>query len=187
MRPFNLPPPADAVIITCALGICCSLFFCSIRFFVRLKDRTLLGWDDTHCTIAVVFAVGYSALSIAEVPYGLGRPNEHLTPADMQYREVLGWVGGMYYILTLCFASLSICSLSVRITKQTRKARVAQALAAVIIAWAVISFSVTTFACELPRPWVTRPATRCLDLVSFTQFQASGTMLMSCSSMSGSE
>lgn len=187
MRPFTLPLPADSIIITCALGICCSLFFCGIRFFVRLKDRTLLGWDDAHCTIAVVFAVGYSALSIAEIPYGLGRPKEHLTVSDMEYREVIGWVGGMYYILTQCFASLSMCSLSVRITRQTRKARVAQTLAAVIIAWAVISFFVTSFACKLPRPWITRPATRCLDLVRFTSCSAPTTMLISSSSMSGSE
>ena len=166
MPAFNLPMAASYVVIAAMVGMIWSIMFWHIRLFIRLKINGPFGWDDIHCTIATVFGIINSCITITETHYGLGQSIRKVPPSDAYHLQLLSWVASLLYILALCFAMLSVCCLIIRIIQHTQHVWLARGIAIVTAMWTVISFFLLAFMCEPPRPWITRPLSRCIDIVS---------------------
>jgi hypothetical protein len=166
MPAFHLPLAAACVVITATTATIWSLLTWLIRLFIRLKIHGPFGWDDIHCTTATVFAILQSSLTVAQTSFGLGRHNENVASELRERQEKLAWVGTFFYLLALGFSMLSVCFLIARVTKRTGQGKIAYAIAVLTAVYTVICCFVIGFQCRLPTPWVTRPHTRCIGLVS---------------------
>lgn len=168
MPAFNLPLPAAYVVITATTATIWSLLAWFIRLFIRLKIHGPFGWDDWHCTIATLFAVVQSSLTTAQTGLGLGRHVDSFAPSVSDRQHLLGWVGSFFYLTALTFSMLSVCFLIARVTKRTSQVHIAYTIAGLTGLWGLVSIFILGFQCRLPNPWITRPHTRCIPLVSIT-------------------
>jgi hypothetical protein len=172
MQAFSLTLPAANVVITAATATIWSLLTWHIRLFIRLKIHCPFSWDDTFCTIATVFAVLQSSFTVAQTGVGLGHHVDSFAPHVRDRQHQLGWVATFFFLLALGFSMLSVCFLIERVTKRTNQARTAYGVAALTVVWMVVAMLVVGFQCRLPTPWITRPPSRCIDLVSASRLQS---------------
>ena len=179
MPAFHLPLAAAYVVITATTATIWSILTWHIRLFIRLKIHGPFGWDDIHCTTATIFAILQSSLTVAQTSFGLGEHNNKVTPAGRERQEKLAWVGTFFYLLALGFSMLSVCLLIVRVTKRTQQVKIAYSIAILTLIWTVASCFVVGFQCRLPTPWVTRPLTRCINLVSSRMVQFDAMLMFS--------
>jgi len=164
MPAFGLPSGAACIVITATVGTALTLLFYGIRLFIRLRINRPFGADDLHCTIATLFAILCTSLTISQTRFGLGQHIVTLTAEELNTQHLLAWLATLAFNMALAFSMLSMCFLIVRVTKMTSQATPAYVAAGLTTLWAVVALFFIAFQCKLPYPWQTRPRRRCLDL-----------------------
>ncbi|KAF2117181.1 hypothetical protein BDV96DRAFT_19997 [Lophiotrema nucula] len=129
-------------------------------FVLVVLSRVVIKWvvlrrfqaDDAFILFATVFGIGLSATALILASDGLGIMGELTT------RRANAIMKGYYasdflYVLSICFAKLSLVAWFYSIGVDTIHRRVVQALGIFILAWTSASLIAVAFQCGLPRPW----------------------------------
>ncbi|KAK5165517.1 uncharacterized protein LTR77_009046 [Saxophila tyrrhenica] len=132
--------------------------------FIRTRIHGPLSWDNFFCSLSTCLALAHSCLTIVATRHGLGHRLDTLKPSTVNLQRLLAWSNNQIYIGTLAFSMLSVCFLIARVSKQTEQARFAYIIAGLTTLWAVICMPVLALECDLPRPWITSPRSRCTNI-----------------------
>ncbi|KAF2732505.1 hypothetical protein EJ04DRAFT_412911, partial [Polyplosphaeria fusca] len=120
----------------------------AIKFVVLRKFQA----DDVLIFIATICAVGYSTTNLILARDGLG-VQEALTLRRADNLMKAYYASDYLYILTLCFAKLSLIAWFYGLNVQTTVRKIIQAFGIFILAWTASSLIAVAFQCGLPKPW----------------------------------
>ncbi|KAL2037448.1 hypothetical protein N7G274_009728 [Stereocaulon virgatum] len=128
------------------------------RFFLLRRFRQ----DDLLIVVSFVFGVVQSVTLL--VPEGniWGMSLEELAPDTLDRGLKAQYAGQLLYILSLCFAKLSVPASLLTISPVKTHRQAIFILGTFVIAWTIISEFLLAFKCGIPQPWnyMTRA---CLD------------------------
>ncbi|KAL8999018.1 MAG: hypothetical protein Q9169_002016 [Polycauliona sp. 2 TL-2023] len=117
----NRGPAIEAVCITLFILAATVVAF---RIYARLKTRKLrqvaqgLGWDEFFACLVLILVAGIVATVIVGVKHGMGKHQDHQTPA--QIVKIIQVIYSFTLIIVLCFGALkiSILCLYLRMTPE---------------------------------------------------------------------
>ncbi|KAF2771481.1 hypothetical protein EJ03DRAFT_349494 [Teratosphaeria nubilosa] len=164
MPAFDLSLECASIVIVTTTAVTWSLLTLAMRYFIRLKINGPLGCDDYACSVATVFAVAHSIVTLCEIAFGFG--NRKTDGSSLFSEQVGPYVTNMLYTIAITFSSLSISYLIARVVSKVRHKKVlAYLIIGATACWGLAGVITWAFQCRLPHPWnIDRPR-HCISLV----------------------
>ncbi|KAH7127233.1 hypothetical protein B0J11DRAFT_579641 [Dendryphion nanum] len=137
------------------------------RFF--LANRRQGGGEDVLIVLSFAFSLGQSIPLLLSHAVVLGGE----ASVSPKHRAIDGlkllYTSGLFFILSLVFAKLSVCVSILHLTPDEKHRRAIWVLATVSILWGITSFFGSAFRCCIDSVWLRDPAT-CIDETAFQRF-----------------
>ncbi|KAL5337307.1 hypothetical protein BJX70DRAFT_248425 [Aspergillus crustosus] len=95
--------------------VCVATIVVALRLFTRIRLVAAPGWDDWFLLTALLTDYAFFGVLMAEYTYGLGRPQDDVSPAHYQTQLKLLWITVPIYNLTLNLTKISMVLLYMRL------------------------------------------------------------------------
>ncbi|KAL1587328.1 hypothetical protein WHR41_04261 [Cladosporium halotolerans] len=160
-RDESIPP---LVVTSVAIvGIIWVVMVLSIRLYIRVRLNGPVSKDDYAAILATALGIAQSALVLAAVHTGLGRPVDIQNLTDQQTTTKIGYAATLLYVSATYVSRASSCFLYIRLTAMRFHVFVAFLALSMSAVAGLVCLFVIAFQCKMPNPWDAPHGRRCIN------------------------